>query len=42
MPSVGLEPINSASKGAKTVHALDRSATVTGLIKLALCKKNDI
>jgi hypothetical protein len=30
MPWVGFEPTIPASKQAKTVHALDRSATVTG------------
>jgi hypothetical protein len=30
MPCVGFETTISASKRAKTVHALDRSATVTG------------
>jgi hypothetical protein len=30
MPRVGLEPTITASERAKTVHALDRSATVTG------------
>jgi hypothetical protein len=30
MPGVGFEPTISASKRAKTVHVLDRSATVTG------------
>jgi hypothetical protein len=30
MPCVGFEPTISASERAKTVHALDRSATVTG------------
>jgi hypothetical protein len=30
MPSVGFEPTIPASERAKTVHALDRSATVTG------------
>jgi hypothetical protein len=30
MPWVGLEPTISASEQAKTVHALDRAATVTG------------
>jgi hypothetical protein len=30
MPWVGLEPTILASERAKTVHALDRSATVTG------------
>jgi hypothetical protein len=31
MPRVGFEPIIAASKRAKTVHALDHSATATGL-----------
>jgi predicted nucleic acid-binding Zn ribbon protein len=30
MPYVGFEHIIPASKQAKTIHALDRSATVTG------------
>jgi hypothetical protein len=30
MPWFGLEPTISASERAETVHALDRSATVTG------------
>jgi hypothetical protein len=30
IPCVGFEPTNPASERAKTVHALDRSATVTG------------
>jgi hypothetical protein len=30
MPEVGFEPKITASERAKTVHALDRSATVTG------------
>jgi hypothetical protein len=30
MPWVGLEPTIQAAERAKTVHALDRSATVTG------------
>jgi hypothetical protein len=30
MPYVGFEPTIPASERAKTVHALDRSATVTG------------
>jgi hypothetical protein len=30
MPRVGFEPTIPASKRAKTVHALDNSATVTG------------
>jgi hypothetical protein len=33
MPWVGLEPTIPASERAKTVHALDRSATVTGLCR---------
>jgi hypothetical protein len=31
MPYVGFEPTIPAFERAKTVHALDRSATVTGL-----------
>jgi hypothetical protein len=31
MPSVGFEPMIPASERAKTVHALDRAATVTGI-----------
>jgi hypothetical protein len=31
MPCVGFEPTTPASERAKTVHALDRSVTVTGL-----------
>jgi hypothetical protein len=30
MPEAGLEPTITASERAKTVHALERSATVTG------------
>jgi hypothetical protein len=30
MPRVGFEPTITASERAKTVHALDRSGTVTG------------
>jgi hypothetical protein len=30
MPWVGFEPTTPASERAKTVHALDRAATVTG------------
>jgi hypothetical protein len=33
MPRVGFEPTIPASKRAKTVHALDNSATVTGLVE---------
>jgi hypothetical protein len=32
MPFVGLEPTIPASERAKTVHALDLAATVTGKI----------
>jgi hypothetical protein len=35
MPWVGFEPTIPASERAKTVHALDRSATVTGRPALA-------
>jgi FAD synthase len=31
LASVGFEPTITASERAKTVHALDRSATVTGM-----------
>jgi hypothetical protein len=34
MPWVGFEPTVPASERAKTVHALDRSATVTGFLPL--------
>jgi hypothetical protein len=36
MPCVGFEPIIPASERAKTVHALDRSAAVTGHLPLVL------
>jgi hypothetical protein len=39
MPWVGFEPTIPASERAKTVHALDRSATVTGPL-LFIEKKN--
>jgi hypothetical protein len=32
MPCVGFEPMIPVSERVKTVHALDRSATVTGPI----------
>jgi hypothetical protein len=32
MPRVGFEPTITASERAKTVHALDRSASVTGAV----------
>jgi hypothetical protein len=31
MPEVGLEPTNTSSERSKTVHVLDRLATVTGV-----------
>jgi hypothetical protein len=31
MPCVGFEPIIPATERSTTVHALDRSATVTGI-----------
>jgi hypothetical protein len=34
MPCVGFEPMIPAPEQASTVHALDRSATVTGYIYL--------
>jgi hypothetical protein len=36
MPCVGFEPTIAASKRAKTVHALDRSSTVTGTLHITL------
>jgi hypothetical protein len=36
MPRVGFEPMVPASARAKTVHALDRSAAVTGVTLLLL------
>jgi hypothetical protein len=35
MPCVGFEPTIQASEREKTVHALDRSATVTGKLLYA-------
>jgi hypothetical protein len=35
MPSVGIEPTISAVEEAKTVHALDRAATVLGMASTA-------
>jgi hypothetical protein len=38
MPCVGFEPTIPASERAKTVHSLDRSATVTGTgIYIPIC-----
>jgi hypothetical protein len=34
MPCVGFDPATPASDRAKTVHTLDRAATVTGLMLL--------
>jgi hypothetical protein len=34
MPEAGFEPTILASERAKTVHALDRSATVTGRMEI--------
>jgi hypothetical protein len=34
MPPVGFEPTIPASERAKTVHALDRAAIVTGFINV--------
>jgi hypothetical protein len=36
MPCVGFEPMIPTSELAKTVHALDRSATATGLISVTI------
>jgi hypothetical protein len=37
MPRVGFKPTITASERAKTVHALDRSATVTGFYYISTC-----
>jgi hypothetical protein len=34
MPYVGFEPTITGSERAKAVHALDRSATVTGFVTI--------
>jgi hypothetical protein len=39
MPCVGFEPKIPASERVKTVHALDRSATVTGSLAKLLEEK---
>jgi hypothetical protein len=39
MPRVGFEPMTPAFERAKTVHALDRAATVFGLINGCYNKK---
>jgi hypothetical protein len=38
MPRVGLEPTIAAFEGAKTVHALDRAATVIGALEVPFTK----
>jgi hypothetical protein len=38
MPWVGFEPTSSVFKQVKTVHALDRLATVIGIFNFALTK----
>jgi hypothetical protein len=42
MPRVGFDPTTPASKRAKTVHALDHSATVTGLVTLVKTNKSTL
>jgi hypothetical protein len=42
MPCVGFEPITPASERAKTVHALDRAATVTGRLEIIQLKTSKI
>jgi hypothetical protein len=37
MPEVVFKPTITASEGAKTVRALDRSATGTGTVILGIC-----
>jgi hypothetical protein len=41
MPCVGFEATITASELAKTVHALDRSATVTGIEYLQVVTTNN-
>jgi hypothetical protein len=41
MPRVGLEPTISVLEGAKTVHALDSAATVTGVSTILLSSNED-
>jgi hypothetical protein len=36
MPCAGFEPTIAASERAKTVYALDRSATVTGVFEVVI------
>jgi hypothetical protein len=38
MPYVGFEPMIPASERAKTIHALDRSASVTGYERIEQVK----
>jgi hypothetical protein len=42
MPWVGLKPTMPESERAKTIHALDRAATVTGNFSLYVHKNNSI
>jgi hypothetical protein len=42
MPWVGFEPTIPASERTKTVHALDRSSTVTGHVISLRSKKNSL
>jgi hypothetical protein len=43
MPLAGFEPTIPVLKRAKTFHALERAATVTGLFShLRLCNSNDL
>jgi hypothetical protein len=42
MPCVGYEPTIPASERGKTVHALDRSATVTGTISTKIKNSENI
>jgi hypothetical protein len=42
MPLVGLEPTIPVIEQAKTVHALDRAATVIGSINISICYLNSL
>jgi hypothetical protein len=41
MPRVGYEPTIPVFERAKTVHALDRAATVIGLYLITVCTTSD-
>jgi hypothetical protein len=41
MPQVGFEPTITAFERAKTVHALDRAATVIGTLRCGLLTINE-